>query len=292
MPAQLVANILVAAGWISLVGVSFGLIFSCTRFFHFAHGVVFTAAAYFTFAFASWASLPLFLSVPLSIVLTILLGCLVEIAIYRPLRHKGSSSLVLLLASLGVYILLQNTISMVFGDSTKTLRTGRIEEGFGVFGAKITAIQMTTILSAVVLLVGLKILLSTTRLGRALRAVANDPELANISGIDSNRVILWAFAFGSGFVGTAGILVALDVGMTPTMGMTPLMIGIVAVIVGGTNSMPGIVLAALLLAAAQRLGAWAISSQWQDTIAFVILLAFLLLRPEGFFGKRIKNAAV
>jgi branched-chain amino acid transport system permease protein len=125
-----------------------------------------------------------------------------------------------------------------------------------------------------------------------MRAVANDSELASLSGIDSDRVILWAFAIGSALAGVAGILIALDVDMTPTMGMDALMIGVVAVIIGGANSIPGIALGALLLGLAQQFGVWYISSQWQDAIAFVILLVFLLFRPQGFMGRKVKKASV
>ena len=125
-----------------------------------------------------------------------------------------------------------------------------------------------------------------------MRAVANDPELANVSGINSNAVILWAFAIGSGLAGVAGVLIALDVDMTPTMGMNALMMGVVVVIIGGVNNIPGIALGALLLATAQHLGAWFIGSQWQDAIAFIILVVFLLFKPEGFFGKKVRSATV
>ena len=90
----------------------------------------------------------------------------------------------------------------------------------------------------------------------------------------------------------AGILVALDVDMTPTMGMNALMLGVVAVIIGGVSSISGITLGALLLAVAQHLGAWYIGAQWQDAIAFVILVLFLLYKPEGFFGKKLISTSV
>jgi len=125
-----------------------------------------------------------------------------------------------------------------------------------------------------------------------MRAVANNPELARISGIESDRVILSTFALGSALAGIAGILVALDVDMTPTMGMNALMMGMVAVIIGGVGSIPGIALGSLLLGIAQHLGAWFISSQWQAAIAFVVLLIFLLFRPQGFLGKKIKKVSI
>ena len=129
-------------------------------------------------------------------------------------------------------------------------------------------------------------------MGKAMRAVANDPELANISGIDSNRVILLTFAIGSALAGIAGILVALDVDMTPTMGMNALMMGVVAVIIGGVGSIPGVALGALLRGTAQHLGVWEISSKWQDAIAFIILFIFLLLKPEGFLGKKARKEKI
>lgn len=289
---QAILNSITSASWIALVALSFMLIFHTTRFFHFAHGVVFTAGAYFTFLSKIWLGCPLWIAILAGILLAGVLGCLMEVGIYRPLRKRDSSGLVLLLASLGTYIFLQNVISIVFGDSTRSIRTGIVKEGIDVLGARITPIQIITICVSVVLVVVLSIFLKRTKIGKSMRAVANDPELASISGIASDRVILWAFAIGSALAGLAGILVALDVDMAPTMGMHALMMGVVAVIIGGVNSIPGIALGALLLALAQQFGAWYIGSQWQDAIAFVILVLFLLFKPEGFLGKRVKAATV
>ncbi|MDL2122635.1 MAG: branched-chain amino acid ABC transporter permease [Deltaproteobacteria bacterium] len=283
---------ILAAAKIMLVAIGFAIVFRATRFFHFAHGIVFTAGAYFTFLFKAWLGFPLFFSILLAIPLTTLLGCLMEVIVYLPLRRKGSSSLVFLLASLGMYIVLQNVISMMFGDDTKTIRSGLVKEGLNVFGARITPIEILIICVSVVLVVTVTLLLKKTKMGNAMRAVANDIELASVSGIDSDRVILLTFAIASTLAGIAGILVALDVDMTPTMGMNALMMGVVAVIVGGVGSIPGVALAALLLGIAQHLGVWFISSQWQDAIAFVILLIFLLFRPQGFLGKKVKKATL
>jgi branched-subunit amino acid ABC-type transport system permease component len=134
--------------------------------------------------------------------------------------------------------------------------------------------------------------LKYTKKGQAIRAVAIDPELARVSGIESDRVILSTFALGSAMAGVAGILVALNVDMTPTMGMNALLMGVVAVIIGGIESIPGIALGALFLGMAQHLGAWNVGSQWQEAIAFAILLIFLLFRPQGFLGKKVKTATV
>jgi len=208
------------------------------------------------------------------------------------MRKKNASPMVLLLASLGLYIVLQNTISMVFGDDTKSIRSGVVREGLQVLGARITPIQIVIISTSVVLAILAALWLKKSRMGKAMRAVANDAELANISGIDANKVVLWTFGVGSALAGVAGILVALDVDMTPTMGMNALMMGVVAVLIGGVGSIPGVALGALLLGLAQHLGVWKISSQWQDAIAFIILFVFLLFRPQGFLGRKMKKVEV
>ena len=181
----------------------------------------------------AWLGWPDIVAIPVSTGLCAALGILIEISVYRPLRHKGSSSLILLLASLGIYIVLQNIISMIFGDDIKTIRSGIVKEGINILGARITPVQITIIVVSLLLLVSCFLFLKYTKIGRAMRAVANDSELARVAGIESDKVILLTFALGSALAGIAGILVALDVDITPTMGMNALMMGVVAVIIGG-----------------------------------------------------------
>jgi len=288
---QVVANSLLAASAYALVGLGLALLMRVARFINFAHGVTLASCPYFALCLVR-CGMPLGAAISVAVVLSMVLGCTTEVGVYKPLRRRGASSLVLLLASLGIYVVLQNVISLVFGDDTKSIRPGVVREGLNLLGARITPIQITTICVSVVLVVGLALFLRYAKLGRAMRAVANDPELANVSGIDSDRVILWAFAIGSALAGIAGILVALDLDMTPTMGLNALMMGVVVVIIGGVDSIPGIALGALLLGMAQQFGVWEISSQWQDAIAFIILLAFLLFRPQGFLGRKVRKATV
>ena len=291
MNPQLIINILYVCSLYLFYSLSFFLIFYVTKFFHFAHAIIITSGAYFTFLFHKIFGISIFLSIPIAIIFSLLLGCLIEKSIYKPLRKKQASSMILLLSSLGIYILLQNLISMLFGDDTKSIRSGVVKEGINILGARITPIQISIIIISVIVTILLLLFLKKTKIGKAMQAVANDAELANISGISSDKVILISFAIGSALAGLAGILVALDVDMTPTMGMNALMMGVVVIIVGG-NNIKGIVCAALLLGFAQNFGVWYISSQWQDAIAFVILLIFLLFRPQGFFGKKLRKQSV
>lgn len=289
---QIIINSIISFSQFLLIAISFSIIYETTKFFHFAHAIVFTSGAYFTFLFNQLLGYSLFISIPLAIVCACLLGCLMEVVVYKPLRKKESTPLVLLLASLGLYIVLQNIISMVFGDATQSIRTWPVREGLDVFGARITHVQIIIIIFSVLLTLLVAFFLWHSSTGKTMRSVASDPELSNISGINSDNNILIAFAIGSALAGIAGILVSLDVDMTPTMGMEALLMGVVAMIIGGVGSIRGIALGALLLALAQNFGVWYISSQWQDAIAFGILLIFLLFKPEGFYGKKLRKAEI
>jgi branched-chain amino acid transport system permease protein len=290
MIIQAAANGLVATGTYLLIAIGFSLIYSTARFFHFTHGIVFTFGAYFAYSFSTELKLALPQSFLFSIILTAFLGCLLELLIYRPLRRQKASSLILLLASLGLYIILQNTISLIFGDDSKSILSGTVSEGIDIWGARMTLIQIITICASVALTVIVVVISRGTKLGKAMRAVANDSDLAFILGVNRDVVILTAFAIGSAAAGLAGILVSLDVNMSPTMGMRALLMGVVAVIIGGAGRISGAVFGALFLGVALQLGVLVTSSQWQDTIAFVILVGFLIFRPQGILG--VKSSTI
>ena len=288
--AQLLINAIIAGSVYALVGLGFSLIFSCVRFFHFAHAIIFTLGAYLSLAFCRSLGLPMACAVAMSVMCCILIGSGIDCILYRPLRRRGASSLILLLASLGLYVVVQNVISLIFGDDSKTIRFGLIQEGYALLGARITWIQLVTIVISATLIIALAVFLRATRIGRAIRAVASDPILADISGIDSDRVITICFVVGSVYAAIAGVLTAFDVDMSPTMGMNALMMGVVAAIIGGIGSVYGVAVGALLLGVARHLGIWHLGSQWQEAIAFIILLAFLLVWPEGVSGRKVKKA--
>ncbi len=291
MCLQLLINIVVTAVTYFLIAISFSVIYRTVRFFHFAHGVILVLGAYFVLLLGGRCKLDKIYSIPLAISITALIAMLNNILIYKPIRIKKGSSLILLLSSLGIYIVLQNVISVVFGDSVKIIRNGEIQS-YEIAGAFITPVQVITVIVSILLIISLYVFLKTTKLGLHIRAVSNSSELASISGISTNKIYTAVFAIGSSIAAFAGILIAYDVDITPTMGMNYLMMGVVAVIIGGVNSIIGVALGALLLAMAQHLGAWFMGSQWQDAIAFMILVIFLLLKPEGFFGEKVKSATV
>jgi len=246
-------------------------------------------AAFVAVRMLHWGIVP---AVLLAVVAATILGGLMDIGIYRPLRRRRATPLVLLIASLGMYIVIQNVISAVFGDDTKTIRTWPVREGLPVFGARITPVQIIIIAVAIVLFIATILILKYTKAVIAMRALASNPELSRIVGMDTDRVILYTFLVGSALVGAAGVLISLDIDMTPTMGLNALLMGVVAAIVGGIGSIPGAAVGALILALAQHLGVWKIPSQWQDAIAFGILLVFLIFMPSGVFGRRVRKVRV
>src|SRR3989339_836026 len=289
---QIIVNTLFSATIFLNVAVGFILIYKISRFFHFAHAVIITSGAYFAFLFFKILGWSYYTAIPIAIIAACLIGCMTEWIIYKPLRKKDSSAIVLLLASLGIYIVLQNLISLFFGDETKFIRTWEVREGIEIAGAYVTPVQIVIIATSIAIVILVSGYLMLAKTGKAMRAVASDSELSKLSGIKSDRIILISFAIGSALAGIAGILVALDVDMTPTMGMNMLLMGVVAMIIGGVGSIWGIVLGSLLLATAQNLAVWYISSQWMDAEPFGILLLFLLFKPEGFMGKKIRRTEV
>jgi branched-chain amino acid transport system permease protein len=219
-------------------------------------------------------------------------GCAMEVALYRPLRRRKARSTVLLVASLGLYIVLQNAISLTFGDDLKSVRLMETKEGAVFLGANITPAQTLTICTSALVVVSLAVGLRTLRVGKLMRAVANDPELALALGIDRDLLILVSFAVGSLLAGIAGMLVALEVDLTPTMGMGVFMMAVVAVIIGGVSSIPGVALGSLILGIARNTSIWLFSPQWQDAIVFALLLLFLWFRPQGLFGARSQRVSL
>lgn len=289
---QIFVNSLISASVYILIGLSFSLIYQTNRFFHFPHAAIFTLGPYaFLFSQTIFHFSPT-LSIIFAIVLSSMVGYGIYYIIYLPLQKIGASSLILLLASLGVYIILQNIISIFWGDDTKSIRTGEVSIGFNILGARITQAQILIITACAAIIIIYVILFKLSSMSKIYRAVAENPMLANITGIKSGLVISYCFIIGSSIVGVSGILYAFDLDMVPIMGLYALMMGIISVLIGGIGSVSGIILGAILLSVSQQLGGWYLGSQWQEAIAFIILALFLLIRPQGFFGKELNKAKI
>ena len=292
MIGQLFLNGIIAGSIYALIAISFTVIYRTVKFFHFAHGVVYTAGAYFAYSLIISLQLNFALSFFLSIVFSALLGIAIDKSVYNPLRRHNASNLIFLLASFGVFIFLQNLIQLIYGAQTLTIRTGPIKEGHHFFGAVITDIQILILAVSVILMALLWIFIQKTKLGKAMRAVSDDPIAANVVGINPERIILTSFAIGSALAGAAGILISFETNIEPTMGFSALLKGIIASIIGGIGSIPGAVLGGFFLGLAENLGVWKITTGWKDCIAFAILIIFLLLRPWGILGNKTEKETI
>jgi len=289
---QIYLNILILAINYFLLAFSFHIIYCTISFFHISHAISLTLGAYFTYFIGIHQGLPLWVAVPVSIAAGILLMLAVNQWIYKPLQKRNLESWQMLVASLGLYVVLQNIISLLWGDSTLSFRTWQVKVGHEFLGAYITDVQIITIVASIVLLLLSWLFLEKTNTGRQIKAVSSNPELSGIFGISKNRAVVWSFILGSGLAACAGILIAADTDMTPTMGFNWLLYAVVAMIIGGMGKMRYLLLGCLLLATAQHLAAYYLDSKWMNATAYIILIAFLYFRPYGFSGKRIKKAAI
>jgi branched-chain amino acid transport system permease protein len=292
MNVQLLISIIIYFSIYLLIAYSFSLIYFTTRFFNIAHAITLTSAAYFTYFFFKQIQWPVWLSIPIAIICATVIGMLAEIVLFKPLRKRNSSAMMLMITALGLYIVLQNLISILWGDDTKSLRLGEIKVGHFFGGAYITDINIITIIVCFGLFVTCAFIIKKSRIGRNIRAVADNSGMSNILGISSDRVILLVYAIGSALAALVGILIAFDTDMNPTMGFNWLLYSIVTMIIGGVGSNWGMVGGALLLAIAQHLAAYYIGSQWMDAIAYIILILFLSWKPLGFSGKQLKKAEI
>ncbi|MGD0784859.1 MAG: branched-chain amino acid ABC transporter permease [Sedimentisphaerales bacterium] len=289
MVVQLLINGIIAGGIYILIALGFTIIYRTVKFFHFAHGMVYAIGAYVAYTFAISLGINIAISFFLAIIVSAIAGVLIDRLVYKPLRKHKAPNLVFLIASFGVFIFIQNLLQLIYSAQILTIRTGPVKEGRHFLGAVITDIQIMILIVSVCLCVALWLFIQKTKLGKAMRAVADDPMAASIVGINPENIILAAFAIGSALAGAAGILISLETNIEPTMGMNAILKGIIASIIGGIGSIPGAMLGGLFLGLAENLGIWKISAGWKDCIAFVILIVFLLLRPGGIMNVKTNN---
>ena len=289
MIRQLAINGFISGGIYALIALGFSVIYRTVKFFHFAHGAVYAIGAYIAYSLIISLGFNPIVSFFLAAALAGIVGVLIDRLVYWPLRKRKAPNLVFLIASFGVFIFVQNLLQLIYGAQILTIRTGPVKEGHHFLGAVITDTQILILLVAVTLFIGLWLFIKKTKLGKAMRAVADDPLAASVVGINPERSILAAFAIGSALAGAAGILISLETNIEPTMGMNAILKGIIASIIGGIGSIPGAIFGGRFLGIAENLGIWKISAGWKDCIAFVILIVFLLVRPGGIMGIKTKG---
>lgn len=283
---QLLINGLIAGAIYALVSSGFSLIYSTCKFIHFAHGATIAFSAYFLYFLFAILGLNFGFSVILAIIFAGLLGLAMNSLIYRELRRRKASGVILLIASFALLILIESLILIFFGADVKTINYIKVAKGLDIFGAIITPLQIFIIIVSVILLIALFFFMKKAKLGKAMRAVSDNKDVAEIVGISAERIYNWSFVIGSAIAGIAGILVALEQNLDPTMGTSLVIKGFTGAIIGGIGSVPGAVFGAFLLGFAENFGIWFLPSGYKDAIAFVLLFIFLLFMPNGILGKK------
>jgi len=282
---QLLLNGLVNGCAYALVALGFALVCNTTRIFHFAHGGIYTLSAYLFYSLYTLQQIPIWLAIPTTLLLAATVGILIDLLVYRPLDRQGASTLMHMLSSLGLYIIIVNMICMVYGNNSKILVSGLLPiVKFG--GLTFNIVQIWTVATFAVVFIAFVLLLRWTNLGLKLRAMRDNQTLLALYGINASTSRLFVFGAGSALCALASILVGLDVGINPHIGMTMVVIAAVALIVGGIGIFEGAAFGAIMLGGLQSIAVWQTSARWQDLVTFAVLIVFLLFRPQGIMGRR------
>lgn len=269
-----------------MIALGFNLIYGTTRFFDLGYGALTAVGGYSVYFFYKVLGFDIFLSIIIGLIIAGVIGFLTYKGVYSPLRKRKSSGMVLLVAALGVLTAIQAIIAILFTSQFQTLsRNAGSDNIFHIFGGVITQTQLTTLITALVIMTVIGLVFRYTLFGKAIKAIGDDEEVSKIVGINTEKIIGKVFFIGSAIGGLAGMLIGFDTGIEPTMGLSLLLKGVIASIIGGIGNVYGGVIGAFFLAFVENFGIWKISGEWKDAIAFGVLIIFLLWRPQGILKR-------
>ncbi|HOI75314.1 MAG TPA: branched-chain amino acid ABC transporter permease [Syntrophales bacterium] len=282
---QSVVNGILAGCIYALFAMGLTLIYGVLNFVNFAHGELIMWGAYFLYIFISEPfSLPLVVAVFPAILCTVFLGIAMDFAVFRPLRK--ADRLTLLIAAMGLSFLLRNAAQFFWGAEVQTYGL-EITRGYRYLGVSLTANQILIIVVTVICVIGVYLLFFRTSIGKSMRAVSDNLDLARVVGINARRSIRAAWIVSAALAGTGGILLALDTNLNPEMGVINLVKAFAATLIGGVGNLWGALLGGLLIGLAENLSVLVISPGYKDAVAFAIMVVILLTRPYIVTGKRM-----
>lgn len=282
---QLVLNGVIAGGVYAVAAVSLSLITRILRFFNFAHGELLMLGAYFAYFFTSSLHWPLPLAFAPAMILVGGVALVADRLAYQPLRDL--SPLSLLITSMGISILLRNLVQLGWGAQIRIYEVP-VRRGLSLGGAFITPTQIGIVATAVGFMVGLWLLLQRSSWGKAIRAIADNRDLARVAGLPVDAVVRASWFVSGCLAGAAGILIGLNTNLQPGMGLSLIVKIFVAMILGGVGSIPGAMAGGLVVGLAENLGIWRIPSGYKDAVAFMVMIVVLLARPQGIFTLRLR----
>jgi len=266
----------------AMLAVGFTLIFGVARILNLAHGSFYALGAYGAYLLTTVFNLPLVVATPLVVLGVALFGMAVERVLIRPMRK---SQLAVLMISLAIALVVEQMLFLSFGSEYRNVPSF-IEQKYVVGGVDVAGQRLLTLLVAVVSIGGLYLFIQRTRLGSAILAISQDPEAAQYMGIPSDRIFGIVMALSAGLAALAGIMAGPFLSVQPSMHLLPIVKAFAIVVVGGLGSIPGSIVAALMLGYAETFVAYGISTAWTEIVSVAATLLMLVLRPAGFFGKR------
>lgn len=289
---QILLNIVYTGFIYYLVSSAFSITFTSSKFFDITFAAFITIGGYLFFLFNQQLDLNIILSLIITVILCLLLVVIKYNFFLKPLINRKSSSLILLIASLGIYIIIQNAISLIWGDATLNLYDKNVEVGYVFLNSHITNIQILTILVGFFVFVFFNTFFSFSKPGKELRAISSNQALSNIFGINTDRILLIGFSISSIIAVFTGILIGYETNLQPTMGFNIFIFGIVAMIIGGIHKHFPILASSFLLASIQHIISYYFDNKWMDSIAYIILILFLIWKPLGISGKQLKKIEI
>ena len=295
---QQLVNGITLGGVYALVALGYTMVYGIIQLINFAHGEIYAAGGYMGVILISWLfsqGFPPYVCLGAALVLAMgycaLLAMAVEKRAYQPLRQ--SSRLSVLLSALGMSIFLQNGLMLTQGVYDRAYPTEMVQGGFELGTVMISYMQCIIVGVTALLLVALNMLVYKTRIGKAMRATAQDKTMSALVGINSSRIISLTFAIGAGLAAAAGIMVGLYYGSVRyDMGFVPGVKAFSAAVLGGIGNITGAMLGGLIIGMIEVFAAGYISSEYKDVFAFIILIAVLYFMPTGIMGENVDDTRV
>ncbi len=274
----------------AIIALGYTMVYGIAKMLNFAHGDVIMVGAYISFCVTNYLGLPSIVSVIAAVAVCTLLGIVIEGLAYKPLR--GTSSLAVLITAIGVSYFLQNAAQLIWSSSPKNFTSIVTMEPISLMGGQlvITGEVLVTVAVSIAVMVGLTLFTGKTRTGKAMRAVSEDRDAAQLMGINVNQTISTTFAIGSALAAVAGVLLCSTVPtLMPTTGSMPGIRAFTAAVFGGIGSIPGAMLGGILLGIIETLSKAYLSTQFSDAIVFSVLIIILLVKPAGLLGRQVQE---
>lgn len=287
---QLLANGLANAALFAMLAVGFGLVWRSLRVFHLAYGGLFVISGYVFRTLSVRAGWPPWMAGLATVFLAAIMGWLIELALYRPFYKRNAASGTILIASMGVLVVLENGVAMIFGNELQTVPRA-MASVLELGPVRLTSLQVWGFGIGVISVSVLWLLVRRLRTFKALWAMGDQPELIPVLGLPLYRLRAMVLAIGTAMAAIPACVITLDLGIDPFVGMSYLLIAAVAVLAGGVDSYRGWVTGAVTLALLQSLVVWKFSARWMDLVTFGLLVAMLVFRPSGLVAgaKRVEE---